>query len=387
MRVKHIAAHFVAKFFRSTSGNFAIMTAICLPVLFGIGGAAIEVARAMQIKSDLQSVADASVLSATTKARIALGKLKDEELKKSAGDYIASSHFASELTPEERDAFLQNIAIGTARTQTEKGEEFAVTAALSYNLQLNPLLRFIGQESLLISVESSAKSSFNNGAALSLYMLLDRSTSMGWATDKVGVNKMAALKMAVNYLTDTLRDSDPSYSPSGQASKLVRTGAISYNHNAFAEAAMAWGTKHTLDYANKLPAVPDGYTSAVNAMKAAIKALERKNTKEKLAHESAGNASFERYIVFMTDGEMTGSSADWSKSIDTQVRTLCETVKTDGIVIFSVAFAAPVNGQNLLKACASSTSHYYEPEKMTDLIAAFGDIARKASSKISALTH
>lgn len=386
MRVKHIAAHFVAKFFRSTSGNFAIMTAICLPVLFGIGGAAIEVARAMQIKSDLQSVADASVLSATTKARIALGKLKDEELKKSAGDYIASSQFASELTPEERDAFLQNIAIGTARTQTEKGEEFAVTAALSYNLQLNPLLRFIGQESLLISVESSAKSSFNNGAALSLYMLLDRSRSMSEKDDS-GVVKMAALKLAVRYLTDTLRDSDPSYSPSGQASKLVRTGAISYNHNAFAEAAMAWGTKHSLDYANKLPAVPDGYTSAVNAMKAAIKALERKNTKEKLAHESAGNASFERYIVFMTDGEMTGSSADWSKSIDTQVRTLCETAKTDGIVIFSVAFAAPDNGQNLLKACASSTSHYYEPEKMTDLIAAFGDIARKASSKISALTH
>lgn len=372
---------------KNKQGNFAVMTAICLPALLGIGGAAFEIARAMQVKADLQSVADSAVLSATTKARIQEGKMTEAQMVAAANSYIAASSFANELPEEDREDLFAGIQLGASKQKTDKGEEFNVTSVINYNMRLNPLLSFIGHDSLRISVESNAKSTFNKGAAISLYMLLDRSTSMSYATETPGTNKISALKVAVNYLVDTLNTSDPTFSSAAsQQSKLMRTGAISYNHQADKESPMSWGTKASLKYSQDLKS-PDGYTSAVDAMKAAIKALEKSNPKESQEHQSQGNSSFSRYIVFMTDGEMTGNNAKWSSSIDSTVRTLCASAKADGITIFSVAFMAPSKGQDLLKNCATSQSHYFAPEKMSELVAAFGAIARQASSKVSVLTH
>lgn len=373
---------------KAQGGNFAIMTALALPILLGIGGAAFELARAMQIKTDLQTVADSAVLSATTKARLALGKMTDAEMIAAANQYIAASSFAQEVPPEEKEHFVTGVGGSVTRNKTEKGEEFHVRSDISYAMKLNPLLSFIGHDYLNIAVSSTAKSSYNNGAPISLFMLLDRSGSMVQNSGTAGVTRMASLKLAVKYLVETLQKSDPSFSASATpASQLVRTGAVAYNENAFKEETLKWGTSATLQYVNNMPDNPSGLTSAVNALKIATKALEKKNTTESAAHQAAGNASFQRYIIFMTDGEMTGSNGKWNSSIDASVRQLCTAAKADDIIMFSIAFQAPVKGKSLLEACASSTAHYYAPEKMEELVAAFGDIARKASSSISTMTN
>ena len=43
-------------------GNFAILTALGLPVLFGAVGAGMETTRVMQVKNDMQTALDLSLI-------------------------------------------------------------------------------------------------------------------------------------------------------------------------------------------------------------------------------------------------------------------------------------------------------------------------------------
>jgi hypothetical protein len=122
-------------------------------------------------------------------------------------------------------------------------------------------------------------------------------------------------------------------------------------------------------------------------MTKAFAALKSANATEKAAHDSKKNGSFERFIVLMTDGEMTGNSSTWNKTLDTKVRGICEQAKTDGIKVYAIAFMAPANGKSLLDYCSSGAGYYYEPNNMTALVESFGEIARKAAKTGTRLTN
>jgi hypothetical protein len=47
---------------------------------------------------------------------------------------------------------------------------------------------------------------------------------------------------------------------------------------------------------------------------------------------------------------------------------------------------APTRGQNLLKYCATTTSHYFQAENMAALVAAFKVIGERTSAVVSRLT-
>src|SRR5690606_12600556 len=140
-------------------------------------------------------------------------------------------------------------------------------------------------------------------------------------------------------------------------------------------------------YVNALPSVPTGGTNASGAMKVAYDALKRASTTEATAHTAKGNRDFQRFILLMTDGEMTGSSSSWNSTIDNQVRNYCDQAKNDDIKIFSVAFMAPNRGKSLLGYCASATDYYFEPEDMGDLVSAFRKIGQKAADLTTRLTN
>jgi hypothetical protein len=202
------------------------------------------------------------------------------------------------------------------------------------------------------------------------------------------VAKSTSLKTAVNYLVATLNTSDITYKASGSPeSTFVRTGAIAYNDKSFAGQDIDWGTQKANAYVQAIPLVPEGGTNADAALITAFNALKSTNTKESDEHKKKGNLSFKRYIVLMTDGEMTGSSNSWNAAVDASVRATCAKAKADDIDIFTVAFMAPPKGKSLLQACATSADNYYAPENMEEIVAAFGDIARKASGNVSRLTN
>ncbi|MDS7594568.1 TadE/TadG family type IV pilus assembly protein [Agrobacterium tumefaciens] len=399
------------RFLADTTGNFGIMTAILLPVLLGAAGAGMELANVMQVKADLQNTADAGALAAVTHARLKEGKASDDEIKETARKFIIGQ-MENELTKEEQEELDKNSTIGLTTRDDARGKTFIINTTIRQSVKLNPLLGFLGIATINISATGTAQASVNKGAPLSMYLVLDRSGSMSFKTDTINttkkscanytkdnwgqtekqatsspcyVNKMDSLKTAVSFLVTTLNKADPTYTTSG--SELVRTGAIAYEAKAFTPQAMIWGTGSVNTYVNQIPQFPTGGTDATAALTKAYDALKKSNPEEAKQHKAKGSESFERYIVLMTDGEMTGSSASWNSSYDQSVRNVCATAKADGIKIFSVAFMAPDKGKSLLQYCASSLDNYYAPEDMNGIVTAFGEIARKASGSIATLTN
>ncbi|MGQ8631265.1 vWA domain-containing protein [Agrobacterium sp. DKPNP3] len=401
------------RFFADTSGNFGMLTAILLPVLLGVAGAGLELANVMQAKANLQNTADSAALAAATEARLREGKLTDEQIKEIAKAFIAGQMDQS-LTEEQKKELDENSLTNVGATENARGKTFIIETKINQKIQLNPLLGLIGAHTIDVSVTGTAKSTVNKGAPISMYLALDRSGSMSFKTDTVDtkktscqnytadnwikypnltksspcyVNKATSLKTAVGFLVATLNKADPTYTANG-GSELVRTGASVYTHETYPAQPLSWGTNSVVTYVDKqIPEFPTGGTDARSSLTAAYNALKTSNPAEAKAHKDKGSESFERYIVLMTDGEMTGNSASWNSSIDQSVRTTCETAKKDGIKIFTVAFMAPDKGKALLQYCASSADNYYAPENMEQIVTAFGEIARKAAGSIATLTN
>ncbi|CVI22328.1 conserved hypothetical protein [Agrobacterium fabacearum CFBP 5771] len=401
------------RFLADTGGNFGMMTAILLPVLLGFAGAGMELANVMQVKADLQNTADSAALAAATEARLKEGALTDEQIKEIAKAFIASQ-MEKTLTEEEKKALEKNSPVNIGTTDDARGKTYTIQTTINYQMQLNPLLGFFGAKTLDLAATGTAVSTVNKGAPISMYLVLDRSGSMSFKTDTLNtkktscqnytvdnwgsypnlkntspcyVNKATSLKTAVGYLVATLNKADPTYTANG-GSELVRTGASVYTHETYAAQPITWGTSSIAIYVDKqIPEFPSGGTDARSSLNAAYNALKKANTVEAKEHKDKKSESFERYIVLMTDGEMTGNSSSWSSSIDQTVRNTCDTAKKDGIKIFSVAFMAPDKGKSLLQHCASSLDNYYAPENMEQIVTAFGEIARKAAGSLATLTN
>lgn len=416
---KRIATH--------EGGNFATITAILLPVALGAGGMAIDVTNVMREKAEIQNIADAATLAAASK--MSKDDITEAEAKKMAKDEMLGQYLASLRASgmSEQDLAARNAELlknmDTNATITSTGgssKSFEVRMNLKTNVQLSGLSRLLGFDSIPISV-ASVSASAREGNALSMYLVLDESGSMAWDTTTVDpinptrtvtgwyscggyyqcwgdyqvtnyVTKIAALKTAAGVMmNELLKAAAPDVTNAtlqeNEAKKLVRIGAVSYTHETKKELKPTWGTSAAKNYVVNLPAVPEGGTDASNAMSVAFSDLQKANPTEETQHKAKQNYSFSRFIVLMTDGEMTGYSNSWNKGIDDKVRAACAQAKTDGITVFTVAFMAPDKGKSLLQNCASNKESYYESSNMTDLVAAFGDIGRKAAKTQTRLTN
>ena len=405
----------LARFAKDRAGNFGIMAAAMLPVLLAVGGVAVDLTNVMEQKNKLQALADGATLAAAA-TMADKGTMTAAEAQTLAKSFVLGPMKAdirnSGLPTAEQDAAIAKLeqdtsALAIISTTSNTAASYEVSMRSGYDVPLSGLTALLGFTTMRVAVESKSASG-REGNALSMYLALDESGSMAWDTTTVDpvnptkqetydcsnnwkpktctrtvtnyLSKMLSLKTAAAVMFAELKKADPN-------SELIRVGADSYDDKTKAEQSIQWGTGSVQTYVNNLPAVPDGGTDASGAMTNAYNALKAANTTEKTAHDSKKNTTFERFIVLMTDGEMTGNSSSWNQTLDTKVRTQCQTAKTDGIKIYTIAFMAPANGKSLLEYCSSGAGYYYEPNNMTALVESFGEIARKAARTGTRLTN
>lgn len=74
----------------------------------------------------------------------------------------------------------------------------------------------------------------------------------------------------------------------------------------------------------------------------------------------------------------SNSMSNWYSSVggakDTRTKAICDAAKEKNILVYTIAFEAPSAGKNLLKACASSDSHYFDVKNL-EIADAFSAIA------------
>ena len=396
-----------SRLLRDRKGNFGMMTALVFPVLLAAGGVAMDMTNMVLAKAELQDATDAAALAAAsamandgknaTEAKLiamrflktqmtgsnAIGKTEKKDGKDDKGEGSAVDFDSTTVIDIKETALLGN------------GKSFKVDVKSSYTLQFNPLTRLLGQKSATMNAKSTAESATESKNALSMFLVLDKSGSMAWITNEKDakttscinwtesnwgdyrtqptspcyVSKMAALKLAVASLFTQFKVADPT-------STFVRTGAIAYDSVSYTPSELDWGSTASLNYVNDLDA--NGGTASGGAMKTAYRRIKKDS--ELTAHKEKNGQVPTRYIVLMTDGD-NNNTAD-----DTTTKTYCDTAKSEGIEIYTVAFMAPSRGQALLKDCASTSAHYFQAENMAALVAAFKVIGERASAVVSRLT-
>ena len=89
-----------------------------------------------------------------------------------------------------------------------------------------------------------------------------------------------------------------------------------------------------------------------------------------VAHRLYHNSGIQGYSSFMNSVLSTRPASTKNEHLD----TMCNTIKSHDIPIFTVAFEAPPGGVSAMQSCASSLNHFYDVEG-TDIGTAFRAIA------------
>ncbi|WP_026283252.1 pilus assembly protein TadG-related protein [Rhizobium sp. 2MFCol3.1] len=385
----------ISRLISNRDGNFAITTAIIIPVLIGSAGIAIDLSNMAMQKRQLQDASDSAALAAAT--ALSNGKVSTEaEAQALAKDFVAGQ-MANFIGSADMAALKNGTTVDITTTTTATSKSYKVKVNAGYDMSLTPMMKVFGQNTAAIASNSFSSSGTSDvKSALSMTLALDESGSMLADTTEIQsqsscthyntsgrsigsykpcyVKKIDALKTAANLLFTQLDTADPE-------AKYVRTNAIGWSSEVQISNAFGWGTSATrTSVINKLSG--GGGTESAAPMKKAYEDLTTTNyNSETQVHTRAGNNKITKYIVLMTDGDNNSGSSN------TATLNTCTDAKNAGIKIYSVAFMAPTGGQTLLRNCASGNGYYYQAESMADLLTAFKAIGSEAAKDKTLLTQ
>ncbi|AKI01341.1 Putative Flp pilus-assembly TadE/G-like/von Willebrand factor type A domain [Hoeflea sp. IMCC20628] len=388
----------IANLLGNTDGNFAMMASIMLPVMFVAGSLALDTTNALSMKTRLQNAADSAALATTS-------QLAEEKIVESEAKAYAINFFNGQIA-DDANAFSGFAATPTVTvTQTGTGSKTVWTVEVVANgsQDLSGLARFMGKETIDVTISGTSESARDGSNPLSMMLVLDRSGSMDWAsgrtkfetvakycgrgwrkyqcgttTQEVDVPKIDVLKEAVGLLTVHLQTAD-------LTNEYTRMGAVSYNSETKSgdKRTMTWTKPLVTAFAAALEAT--GGTNSEDAMKWGYEQIT--SSTEINAHYSVNESKNpSKFIVFMTDGE-NSTGSDWENDYaDKQTIKYCDKAKDEGVTVFAVAFQAPKRGKDLLAACSSGSSFYYDADSADDLTKAFKDIGEEAVKQVTRLT-
>lgn len=384
----------VIRYIRGKGGNFGMMTAILLPVLIGVSGMAYDLTRAVQIKSDMQGIADSAVLSAAS--ALATKDATHAEAKDLAAKFYATqiSQYEQFYTgsgcefdsrPESLRASVNTEIVETSNGS--KGRKFDVRLSIPYDMCVNPMTAVLTGKKIPLMVEASTYSATESKNALSMYLILDRSSSMDEKVCELRnernsclrrgrQTRMEALKAAAAELLDVIEEAD-----NGDI-RYARLAAVSFDGGMKPASGFGWGVSHIRTYVNAMR--PSGGTNSSAATAKAYNDLIATGTNsENNQHLRENEQTPTKYMLLMTDGDNN------SRDSDASTLATCTAAKARGITVYSVAFDAPESGRAkpLLQNCASTIGHYYDTNNAAALSSAFRDIGLRALAANARLTN
>lgn len=354
----------ISKLIRSRDGNFAMMASVLLPVALIAGSFAVDTTNVMSMKTRLQNAVDSAALATATRLYQEKGlsildaKAFAESFLRGQVEEDASAYGGFSITPSV-----------TITPEITKGATvWRVAVAVTGTQAATPMARLMGRNELSVNVVGKSQSgSEAKKGSVSMALVLDQSGSMDWELD--GQKKIKVLKTAVFGLIDMFKLADPK-------GEYIRLGSVSYNSKVTGDKKMTWNVNRIHSFVGGLNA--DGGTDSTDAFKWGYQQIISQT--ESTEHKAKTGQEPERVIVFMTDGDNNYASADSSTKI------LCDQAKADGATVYTIAFAAPTRGQQLLSYCASEPGNYFDAKNSDELIDAFRKIGEQTSEVVSRLT-
>ena len=334
----------MSRYIRCRSGNVAMLFGLTVVPLLLAVGVAVDYNRAAAVQQKLAGTVDSIALAA---ARVH----DDEEMRQTIGQKFLDGN----MSDYGGDVAIQDLIV-------EFDDETKLVTVKVVAKVPTYLMKFGGIYDQTVSSDSTVSYEGHVSEPVSLSLVLDVSGSMNWS------GKIGTLRTAATHLLDKLDTADPD-------AIYVRTGLVTYYSQIRETVTMDWGIDDTRSVVQELYA--SGGTASTTAVDLAGGWLT--SGAEQTAHESQpvhdGEAfNLHRFMIFMTDGD-NNYNAD-----DDATEALCDSLKADGVEVFTVAFQAPSGGQALLEYCASSEEHYFDADNSADFLAAFEEIGDRIES-------
>lgn len=168
------------KFFKDTSGNFGMITAILMVPLIAAAGMGLDYSTAVMKKDELQNAADSAVLYAASSTETDETKLKD---------IVKKTFLANAPKNFETSLNVDSVTIDSSGT---------ISLNASADLPL-ALMRIMGQQSARVSI--LAQSMRGSGDDVEIALVLDNTGSM--SGQKLTDLKTAATEMVKTFENDT----------------------------------------------------------------------------------------------------------------------------------------------------------------------------------------
>ena len=348
-----VARKLLCGFRRSEDGNVMVIFGLAIVPIFLFAGAALDFTRALDARTTVQAIADSASLAATK-------ELMKDKMTPAKAEALALKLFNAQIAASDIAGKLLKLkpvasAIKTKNSDGTTTARVTVDATADVDLVLVPAVGALS--SFNIGTHSVSESRLQP-TALSMYLVLDRSGSMGGG-------KIQSLKKAVKQLLDVLKKADPQ-------KKYARVGGAAYNTNVAVSQALVWGVGSTKNFLNKFSAGGGTNTAAGTAL--GVGALS--SAQEKKEHNKKNRQDPKKFMLVMTDGQ--NNQPIW----DTDTISDCTKAKNAGIEVYTVAFQAPSTGKQLLQKCATDASHYFDATNSAALVAAFKKIGEEAAKSI-----
>lgn len=325
---------------RDERGNFGIMFSVIVGMLILGAAVVIETSRMYGQKAVMQDMADTAALSGAYIAKTDI-QGRDEAVRQNIKfhqDYVPDQGLATNATVDFDDV----------------NEQVTVTIPRSFPSFFSGIL---GREDIVVAASTTVSYKSEAVDPVSIAFALDVSGSMGDSTNS-GAVKIDVLKQSTKLLFDELEEA--SERPE-LLQDSVRTGMTAYNTEVVSTEDMRWGWQHLENSVDAL--IANGGTNSTPALSNAYDQITYDRTVRKSLDPKFELDKLREYVVFMTDGYNQGSNEDlWNE----ESKALCETMRADGIEIYSIAFAAPEKGQILLLDCASWNSGQAPEEEYDD---------------------